>query len=106
MEAGLQGETETVPLNYRSVAQVSSPPWYRSRRWLICGLLLFAAIINYIDRQVIGILKPTLVQEFGWNDERIYSSIVFTFQLAYAIGFIFAGRFMDDVGVRRGFGLS
>ncbi len=69
-------------------------------------LLLFAAIINYVDRQVIGILKPTLVATFGWSDERIYSSIVFCFQLAYAIGFLFAGRFMDAVGVRKGFALS
>jgi ACS family hexuronate transporter-like MFS transporter len=84
----------------------TSPPWYVSYRWRICALLLFGAIINYIDRQVIGILKPTLVSEFGWNDERIYSSIVFAFQLAYAIGFIFAGRFMDAVGVRRGFAIS
>jgi MFS transporter, ACS family, hexuronate transporter len=75
-------------------------------RWMICALLLFAAIINYIDRQVIGILKPTLVEKFGWTDERIYSSIVFSFQLAYAMGFIFAGRFMDRVGVRRGFAIS
>lgn len=76
-------------------------------RWMICVLLLFAAIINYVDRQVIGILKPTLTEKFGWGvDERIYSSIVFSFQLAYAIGFIFAGRFMDAVGVRKGFAIS
>ncbi len=73
---------------------------------MICALLLFAAIINYVDRQIIGILKPTLVAEFGWSDERIYSSIVFCFQLAYAIGFLFAGRFMDKVGVRFGFAIA
>lgn len=75
-------------------------------RWVVCALLLFAAIINYVDRQVIGILKPVLVDAFGWTDERIYASIVFSFQLAYAIGFLFAGWFMDTVGVRRGFALS
>ena len=73
---------------------------------MICALLFFAATINYIDRQVIGILKPDLMKAFGWTDERVYSSIVFSFQLAYAIGFIFAGRFMDAVGVRKGFALS
>jgi ACS family hexuronate transporter-like MFS transporter len=73
---------------------------------MICALLLFAAVINYVDRQVIGILKPTLVESFGWSDERIYSSIVFCFQLAYAIGFLFAGKFMDVIGVRRGFAIS
>src|SRR4030095_14087549 len=75
-------------------------------RWVICALLLFGAIINYIDRQVIGILKPTLVQTFGWSDERIYASIVFSFQLAYALGFMAAGRVMDALGVRRGFALA
>lgn len=74
-------------------------------RWMICALLLFAAIINYVDRQVIGILKPTLTEQFGWSDERIYSSIVFCFQLAYALGFMFAGRVMDRIGVRRGFAI-
>jgi len=77
--------------------------WFR---WVICALLLFAAVINYVDRQVIGILKPTLAETFGWSDERIYSSIVFCFQLAYAIGFVFAGRVMDALGVRRGFAIS
>ncbi len=75
-------------------------------RWVICALLFFAATINYIDRQVIGILKPTLVEKFGWSDERIYSSIVFSFQFAYALGFMFAGRVMDTLGVRRGFALA
>ena len=75
-------------------------------RWVVCALLLFAAIINYVDRQVIGILKPTLVQTFGWTDERIYSSIVFSFQFAYALGFMAAGRVMDTLGVRFGFALA
>ena len=56
-------------------------------RWVICGLLFFAATINYVDRQVIGILKPTLQAEFGWS-EIDYADIVFAFQLAYAIGFL------------------
>jgi len=93
-----------------SVVGAASPPPVRPSggyfRWTICVLLLFAAIINYVDRQIIGILKPTLTEVFGWSDERIYSSIVFSFQLAYALGFVFAGRFMDAVGVRRGFAIS
>ena len=55
----------------------------------VCGLLFFASVINYIDRQVIGILKPTLQQQFGWS-ELDYGDIVFSFQLAHAIGFLFA----------------
>lgn len=73
-------------------------------RWYICGLLFAAATINYIDRQVIGILKPTLQKEFGWS-EIDYADIVFSFQLAYAIGLLISGRLMDRFGARRGFAL-
>jgi MFS transporter, ACS family, aldohexuronate transporter len=71
-------------------------------RWVICGLLFFAATINYIDRQVIGILKPTLQAQFGWS-EIDYADIVFAFQLAYAIAFLFAGRMIDRLGTKTGF---
>ena len=74
-------------------------------RWLICALLFFAAAINYIDRQVIGILKPTLQEQFHF-DEQDYAAIVFTFQAAYAIGLLLSGRIMDRVGVRLGFVLA
>jgi ACS family hexuronate transporter-like MFS transporter len=84
-------------------AGARSTGWWR---WGVCALLFFAATINYIDRQVIGILKPTLVNEFGWQDERIYAAIVFSFQFAYAIGLLLAGRVMDKLGTRRGFALA
>jgi ACS family hexuronate transporter-like MFS transporter len=74
-------------------------------RWMICALLLVAATVNYIDRQVIGILKPTLQQEFGWS-ELDYADIVFAFQLAYAIGLALAGRLMDKLGTKLGFALA
>jgi MFS transporter, ACS family, aldohexuronate transporter len=74
-------------------------------RWVICALLFFAATINYVDRQVIGILKPTLQAEFGWS-EVDYADIVFAFQLAYAIGLLLAGGLMDKLGARRGFVLA
>ena len=76
-----------------------------SRRWLICALLFFAATINYIDRQVIGILKPTLQSEIGWTEIE-YSWIVFSFQTAYAIGLLFVGNLMDKIGTRVGSSLS
>src|SRR5687768_2194586 len=71
-------------------------------RWVICALLFFAATVNYVDRQVIGILKPTLQREFGWS-EIDYADIVFAFQLAYAIGLLLAGGVVDRIGARRGF---
>src|SRR6188474_2411306 len=71
-------------------------------RWTICGLLFLASTINYVDRQVIGILKPTLQQEFGWS-EIDYADIVLAFQFAYAIGLVLAGPVMDRIGARRGF---
>lgn len=74
-------------------------------RWVICGLLFLASTINYIDRQVIGLLKPTLQAQFGWS-EIDYADIVFAFQLAYAIGFLVAGRFIDKVGTRVGFAVA
>ena len=74
-------------------------------RWLICALLFFAATINYVDRQVIGILKPTLQAEFGWS-EIDYADIIFAFQLAYAAGFLVAGRMMDRLGARLGFTIA
>lgn len=74
-------------------------------RWVICALLFFAATINYIDRQVLGILKPTLQAEIGW-DEVEYSNIVFFFQTAYAIGLLGVGKLMDIFGTRRGFSLA
>jgi len=71
-------------------------------RWVICALLFFAATINYIDRQVIGILKPTLQTEIGWT-EIGYSWVVFSFQAAYAIGLLGIARLIDRIGTRKGF---
>lgn len=74
-------------------------------RWIICALLFFAATVNYIDRQVIGILKPSLAEEFKWS-ESDYAWIVFSFQTAYAIGLLFIGSLMDKIGTKKGFSLS
>lgn len=74
-------------------------------RWVICALLFFAATVNYIDRQVLGILKPTLQGEFGWT-EIDYGWIVFSFQTAYALGLLCVGRLMDRFGTKKGFALS
>jgi len=76
-----------------------------SRRWVICALLFFATTINYVDRQIIGILKPTLEVELGWS-ETDYATIVLWFQVAYAAGLLVTGRLLDRIGVRRGYAFA
>jgi len=71
-------------------------------RWTICALLFFATTINYIDRQILGLLAPTLQRDIGWNEQQ-YGDIVSWFSVAYALGFLVAGRIMDRFGTRRGF---
>jgi ACS family hexuronate transporter-like MFS transporter len=74
-------------------------------RWYICGLLFFATTINYVDRQVLGLLKPTLEESLGWR-ESDYGWIVFAFQLAYALMMPFAGRLIDWAGTRLGYAVA
>ena len=74
-------------------------------RWAICALLFFAITINYVDRQIVGVLKPLLEKEFDWS-ESDYANIVLGFQGAYAIGLLVFGRVMDRVGTRWGMGLA
>jgi ACS family hexuronate transporter-like MFS transporter len=74
-------------------------------RWTICSLVFYATTINYLDRQVISLLKPTLEKEFNWA-ESDYSNIVIAFQFAYAIGMVFAGRLIDKIGTKIGYALT
>ncbi len=74
-------------------------------RWTICALLFFASTINYLDRQVIGILKPTLEAELGIGEEA-YGYIITCFSIAYAVGLLVAGRIIDRLGTRIGYALS
>ncbi len=76
-----------------------------SIRWTICALVFYATTINYLDRQVISLLKPTLEKEFNWA-ESDYSNIVIAFQFAYAIGMVFAGRLIDKIGTKIGYALT
>lgn len=74
-------------------------------RWVVCALLFFATTINYIDRQVIGLLKPTLEKEFHWT-EADYGYIVMVFAGMYALGYVLFGSFIDKVGSKIGYGVS
>jgi len=71
-------------------------------RWTIVALVFFATTINYIDRQVIGILAPVLQTEIGWSDIE-YGYIVMAFTAAYAIGLLLVGRTIDIVGTKIGY---
>src|SRR5947209_11718563 len=75
-----------------------------SFRWVICGLLLLGVTKNYMDRQVIGVLKTTLQHDLGWS-EIDYGNLVFAFQAAYAVGLLAVGRLIDRVGTRWGYAL-
>src|SRR5688572_17036817 len=74
-------------------------------RWRICALLLFATTINYIDRQVLGVLAPDLQRIIGWNEIQ-YGYIITSFQAAYAIGLVSAGAVIDRLGTRVGYALA
>lgn len=74
-------------------------------RWVICTLLLLGVTKNYMDRQVLGVLKTTLQHNLGWN-EIDYSNLVFVFQAAYAAGMVPMGRLMDRLGTRFGYALA
>lgn len=74
-------------------------------RWGVVVLLFFATTINYLDRQVIGLLKPELEKQFSWN-EKDYSNIVMAFQAAYAFGLLAFGGIIDKLGTKLGYAIS
>jgi ACS family hexuronate transporter-like MFS transporter len=73
-------------------------------RWTICSLLFFATTVNYLDRQVLSLLKPELEKPelFGWTNSQ-YADIASVFQFTYAIAMLFAGRIIDKMGTKKGF---
>jgi ACS family hexuronate transporter-like MFS transporter len=74
-------------------------------RWGIVALLFTATVINYVDRQMIGVLKPTLSADLGWS-ETDFADVIFFFQFAYAIGYLGFGRIMDVIGARFGYAIA
>ncbi len=107
------------PSNSTGQTELLTEPAALPGRWTICAMLFVATSINYMDRQVLSILKPVLegktlhLQPFfsGWPtversislSEIQYGNIVWCFQIAYALGVIFAGRLVDRIGCRRGY---
>jgi MFS transporter, ACS family, hexuronate transporter len=78
---------------------------FSNYRWTICALIFVATTINYLDRQVIGILKPMLESDLGIG-EKAYANIIMIFQLCYGISMFFIGRFIDKFGTKIGYGVS
>lgn len=81
-------------------------PEARTRfRWVVCALIFLATTVNYIDRQILGILAPVLQKSIGWSEVQ-YGYIVMAFQAAYAIGLALSGRLLDRVGTRVGYAVA
>src|SRR5580765_1384765 len=97
------------PVNLHSTqaADLTTPVATRvgNFRWVICALLLFGVTKNYMDRQLLGVLKTTLQHDFGWNDIQ-YGHLVSYFQIAYAAGMLLVGRLIDRFGTRAGYALA
>jgi ACS family hexuronate transporter-like MFS transporter len=89
----------------RTDAADAAPAAVGRYRWVVVALLFTAMIINYVDRQALGLLKADLTTEFGWSETN-YADLVFWFQCAYAIAYLAWGRIIDRIGARWGFGLA
>src|SRR5450432_826241 len=74
-------------------------------RWVVVSLLFFATTINYLDRQVIGLLKDSLAKDFNWS-EKDYSRIVMAFSTAYAMALLIFGGLIDRIGTRLGYAVT
>ncbi|MDR0499375.1 MAG: MFS transporter, partial [Holophagales bacterium] len=70
--------------------------------WTICSLLFFATTVNYLDRQVLSLLQPQLSEHFNWTNSH-YANITAVFQFSYAVATLFAGRFIDRLGTKKGY---
>ncbi|WP_255478763.1 MFS transporter [Rufibacter sp. XAAS-G3-1] len=91
--------TQTTQTNLKPMTTQEKIGGYR---WTICGLLFFATTVNYLDRQVLSLLQPMLAEKFGWSNTD-YANIAAVFQFTYAISMLFAGRFIDKLGTKKGY---
>lgn len=95
-----------MPLTLPDTSTINNAAGFRSKiGWTIVALLFFSTTINYIDRQVIGLLKPYIQQDLHWNEAE-YGYIVTAFQISYAIGLIISGRLLDKFGTKPGYTLA
>src|SRR4051794_10056263 len=88
-----------------SVAPPASRPTYSRFRWFIVFLLFLATTINYVDRQILALLKPILDVELGWTNEQ-YGYVNSAFQATYALSYVVFGWFIDRAGIKLGYAIS
>jgi MFS transporter, ACS family, hexuronate transporter len=100
---GIVAKSDAAAIGERTLLTTSARVGYF--RWVICALLLFGTTKNYMDRQVLSVLKTTLQHDFGWNEIQ-YGNLVFYFQTAYAAGMLLVGRLIDRLGTRLGYALA
>ncbi|HEY0743094.1 MAG TPA: MFS transporter, partial [Chryseosolibacter sp.] len=74
-------------------------------RWTVCAMLFLATTINYIDRQILSLIKPILDEELGWTNEQ-FGLVNSFFQGAYGFGLLFFGWFVDRYGAKIGYTVS
>lgn len=85
------------------MSAISSDTRMTNFRWIVCGLLFIALVINYLDRQVLSLTwKNFIAPEFGWNDAD-YGLITGVFSIVYAVSMLFAGKFVDYIGTKKGY---
>jgi ACS family hexuronate transporter-like MFS transporter len=96
---------EVIIDKYKGRIVTSHPSKIGNYRWFICFLLFAATTINYLDRQILGLLKPELEKTFSWT-ETDYSRIVMAFTACYAFGQLFYGKILDKIGTKLGYTIS
>jgi ACS family hexuronate transporter-like MFS transporter len=100
--AAPEADSKSSPDSFSNLVPASAKTRLGRVRWTICAMLFVATSINYMDRQVIAILKPTLQHSIGLTEVN-YGYIVDAFQIAYAFGLLAAGRLIDKLGTRIGY---
>src|SRR5271165_5767671 len=87
-----------------STVLMTSPTAVGRYRWIVCGMLFFATTINYMDRQILSLLKPILDSQMGWTNEQ-FGAVNSAFQGAYAIGSLVFGWLIDRIGSKIGYSI-
>lgn len=88
---------------YNPAREVAKPK--SNHRWLVCSMLVFATTVNYMDRQILGLLAPMLQKDIGWTQIQ-YSWLVNAFTIAYGIGTLVCGRIIDKLGTKISYAIA